>query len=192
MTVDDPVEPGIVPVAGDEILIVDDDERFAARLARAFRDRGFAVRLAHDHTGAIELARQAPVRFAVLDLKLPDRSGLQLLRDLLERCPEARIVMLTGYGSITTAIDAGRLGAIHYLPKPADADMVIEAFGRADPLEVAAPARDYSPPSLARTEWEHIQRVLADCGGNVSEAARRLGLHRRTLQRKLNTLPPTR
>jgi two-component system response regulator RegA len=181
-----------VPRPGDEILVVDDDERFARRLARAFEDRGFPVRLAHDHAGAIERAREAPVRFAVVDLKLPDRSGLQLIHDLLAICPDARIVMLTGYGSITTAVDAGRLGAIHYIAKPADADMVIAAFGRADPLDARPQADDYAPPSLARTEWEHIQRVLADCGGNVSEAARRLGLHRRTLQRKLNTLPPRR
>ena len=190
MTSDEREPASVVPVAGDEILVVDDDERFARRLARAFEDRGFAVRLAHHHAGAIALAREAPVRFAVVDLKLPDRSGLQLIHDLRAICPDARIVMLTGYGSITTAVDAGRLGAIHYIAKPTDADMVIAAFGRVDPLDVEPRTDDYAPPSLARTEWEHIQRVLADCGGNVSEAARRLGLHRRTLQRKLNTLPP--
>lgn len=190
MTSDERDPASVVPVAGDEILVVDDDERFARRLARAFEDRGFAVRLAHHHAGAIALAREAPVRFAVVDLKLPDRSGLQLIHDLRAICPDARIVMLTGYGSITTAVDAGRLGAIHYIAKPTDADMVIAAFGRVDPLDVEPRTDDYAPPSLARTEWEHIQRVLADCGGNVSEAARRLGLHRRTLQRKLNTLPP--
>ncbi len=192
MKIDPHAAHAVVPVAGDEILVVDDDERFARRLARAFEVRGFAVRLAHHHAAAIEIARKSPVRFAVVDLKLPDRSGLQLIRDLLAICPAARIVMLTGYGSITTAVDAGRLGAIHYIAKPADADMVIAAFGRTDPLEAGPRADDYLPPSLARTEWEHIQRVLSDCGGNVSEAARRLGLHRRTLQRKLNTLPPPR
>ena len=183
---------GALPQPGDELLLVDDDERFAGRLARALRDRGFAVRVSHSHAEAMALAAERPVAFAVVDLKLPDQSGLQVVHDLLERRPGARIVVLTGYGSVTTAVDAGRLGAIHYLAKPADADMVLAAFGRSDPLHAAPLPDDYAPPSLARTEWEHIQRVLQDCGGNISEAARRLGLHRRTLQRKLDKLPPGR
>ena len=180
------------PQPGDELLLVDDDERFAGRLARAVRDRGLRVQVAHSHAGALAIAKEAPVAWAVVDLKLPDRTGLQLIHDLLALWPDARIVMLTGYGSITTAVDAGRLGAVHYLAKPTDADMVLAAFGRSDPLAGARPQDDYAPPSLARTEWEHIQRVLSDCGGNISEAARRLGLHRRTLQRKLDKHPPGR
>jgi two-component system response regulator RegA len=178
------------PREGDEILLVDDDERFAGRLARAFENRGLRVRVAHDHAAAVGEARRAPVEWAVVDLRLPDHSGLELIRDLLALCPDARIVMLTGYGSITTAVDAGRLGAINYIAKPTDADMVLAAFDHPDPSGTTPTDASYEPPSLARTEWEHINRVLRDCGGNISEAARKLGLHRRTLQRKLKTLPP--
>ena len=180
------------PKSGDEILVVDDDERFAGRLARAFRDRGFAARLASSHAEAVTLAREAPVSWAVVDLKLPDESGLQVIHDLCDLHPGVQIVMLTGYGSVTTAVDAGRLGAIHYLSKPTDADVVLAAFDHNDPLEGSVDPDEYEAPSLARIEWEHIQRVLAECDGNISEAARRLGLHRRTLQRKLNSLPPQR
>ncbi|MCH2187336.1 response regulator [Myxococcota bacterium] len=180
------------PHPGEEIFVVDDDERFAGRLARAFRDRGFGVRVAHSHGQAIAMAKQVPITWAVVDLKLPDESGLQVIHDLCALHPKVQIVMLTGYGSVTTAVDAGRLGAIHYLAKPTDADVVLAAFGHADPLHSAVDPEDYEAPSLARVEWEHIQRVLAECDGNISEAARRLGLHRRTLQRKLNSLPPPR
>lgn len=180
------------PGPGDEILIVDDDERFAERLARAFRDRGFAVRVAHSHAEATALTRESSAGWAVVDLKLPDESGLQVIHDLCNLRPGIQIVMLTGYGSVTTAVDAGRLGAIHYLSKPTDADVVLAAFDHADPLQGGVDPENYEAPSLARIEWEHIQRVLAECNGNISEAARRLGLHRRTLQRKLNSLPPQR
>jgi len=178
------------PREGDEIFVVDDDERFARRLARALESRGHPVRLAHGYEEALAEARRAPVEWAVLDLRLPDRSGLELIGDLRAICPEVRIVMLTGYGSITTAVDAGRLGAVNYLAKPADADMVLAAFSHYDPSGASPTEVDYQAPSLARTEWELINRVLTDCGGNISEAARRLGLHRRTLQRKLKVLPP--
>ena len=178
------------PREGDEIFLVDDDERFARRLAQAFESRGLRVRLAHSHADALAEARRAPVDWAVLDLRLPDHSGLELIRYLLALCPEARIVMLTGYGSITTAVDAGRLGAINYIAKPADADMVLAAFSHGDPSGASPTDASYETPSLARTEWEHINRVLTDCGGNISAAARKLGLHRRTLQRKLKVPPP--
>lgn len=178
------------PVEGDEIVVVDDDERFAGRLARSLESRGFRVRIAHDYTTALDEARRSPVAWAVVDLRMPDHSGLELIRELLVICPDARIVMLTGYGSITTAVDAGRLGAINYLAKPADADMIVAAFAHEDASGASPNEVDYQPPSLARAEWEHINRVLTDCGGNVSEAARRLGLHRRTLQRKLQSFPP--
>ena len=178
------------PSKGEEILLVDDNERFASRLARAFEDRGFRVRTAHSHAEAMAEIERAPAHWAVVDLNLPDHSGLELIRDFLDLCPDARIVMLTGYGSITTAVDAGRLGAINYIAKPADADMVLAAFTHTDPSGSTPSGGDYEPPSLARTEWEHINRVLTDCGGNISQAARKLGLHRRTLQRKLKTQPP--
>lgn len=178
------------PREGEEIFLVDDDERFAGRLARAFEDRGFLVRKCHSYAEAIAELEREPASWAVVDLRLGDRSGLELIRQFLDLCPDAQIVMLTGYGSISTAVDAGRLGAVNYIAKPADADMVLAAFSATDPGEPGATSPNYAPPSLARTEWEHINRVLADCGGNISEAARKLGLHRRTLQRKLKTLPP--
>ena len=145
-------------------------------------------------TRRMELARADTPEYAVVDLRMPGRSGLEVVRDLAQLDPNTRIVMLTGYGSISTAVDAVRLGAVQYLPKPADADDLVAAFHRADlpPLAppVAAGPVDYSAPSLARAEWEHIQRVLRDCRGNISEAARRLGLPRRSLQRKLGKHPP--
>ncbi len=173
------------------ILVVDDDEPLRTRLARAFRDRGMVSLEAGDAESALAVAGEHAPDLAVVDLRLPDRSGLELVRDLRQHVPHTRIVVLTGYGSIATALEAVRLGAVHYLPKPADADDVLAAFSRgAGESAVAVPALD-TAPSLARTEWEHIQRVLADCEGNISEAARRLGLHRRSLQRKLQKRPPT-
>jgi two-component system response regulator RegA len=168
---------------------VDDDEIFRERLGRALEDRGWAVRLAAGYTEALALAREEPPDRAVVDLAMPGRSGLEVLRDLKALDDTIEVVVLTGYGSIATALEAIRLGATHYLPKPADADDLLAAFerGQRAPLEASRP---YRAPSLARAEWEHIQRVLTDCGGNVSEAARRLGIHRRTLQRKLAKHPP--
>jgi two-component system response regulator RegA len=128
---------------------------------------------------------------AVVDLRLPRKNGLELVRDLLEIEPTIRVVMLTGYGSIDTAVDATRLGAVNFIQKPADADDILAAFDRGEKPPLSESDIDYDAPSLARVEWEHINRVLADCGGNISEAARRLGIHRRTLQRKLNAKPPS-
>jgi two-component system response regulator RegA len=170
------------------ILVVDDDEPFRERLARALRERSFDVRTAADVTGArAEALREAP-ELAVVDLNMPGGSGLDLVKDLRQIEPATRVVVLTGYGSVATAVEAIRLGAVHYLTKPADTDEILAAFDRAQPA-VSTP-RAFSTPSLARVEWEHIQRVLTDVGGNVSEAARRLGLHRRSLQRKLSRFPP--
>ena len=178
------------PEIGEEILIVDDDQKFSKRLAQAFQDRGLVVRVAHSCEEARETFLSSPVHWAVVDLRLPDGSGLEVIRDLVAASPDVQCVMLTGYGSITTAVDAGRLGAVNYVAKPVDADMILAAFTHADPTGEEPTSGTYEPPSLARTEWEHINRVLTDCGGNISEAARKLGLHRRTLQRKLKTLPP--
>lgn len=172
------------------LLIVDDNEIFRDRLARAFTDRGYDVRKAENHEQAIESAEHDSPEWAVVDLRMPGKSGLEVVRDLQEIDEQTKIVVLTGYGSIATAIDAVRLGAINYLQKPADADDIIAAFSRGEKPPMSGSEHDYDAPSLARAEWEHIQRVLADCGGNISEAARRLDIHRRTLQRKLNRYPP--
>ena len=170
------------------LLLVDDDEVFRERLARAFAERGYDVRTAHDYDAALAAAVDDSPELAVVDLRMPGRSGLELVQDLLKIDAATRIIVLTGYGSIATAVEAIRMGALHYLSKPADADDILAAFARAG--SVPAPS-DYEVPSLARAEWEHINRVLADCGGNISEAARRLGIHRRSLQRKLQKRPPS-
>jgi two-component system response regulator RegA len=177
-------------VSHPSILLVDDDEVFRRRLARAFEDRGYEVQTAGDHDEAVAVARADSPEFAVVDLRMPGRSGLELCQALREIDPATKIVVLTGYGSIATAIDAVRLGATHYLPKPADADDIVAAFARGDAPPLVPPEPDYQAPSLARAEWEHINRVLSDCGANISEAARRLGIHRRSLQRKLQKYPP--
>jgi two-component system response regulator RegA len=174
------------------LLVVDDDEVFRRRLARAFAERGFVVREAADGDAALALAREESPELAVVDLRMPGAGGLEVVRGLREIDPTTRIVVLTGYGSIATAVEAMRLGAVHYVAKPADADDLLAAFARAETSAAAVPTADAAVPSLARVEWEHIQRVLTDCGGNVSQAARLLGLHRRSLQRKLAKYPVSR
>jgi two-component system, response regulator RegA len=170
------------------LLLVEDDSILRERLARALRERGLEVSAAADLPEALAAARLDPPELAVVDLKLPAGSGLDLVRELIALEPTTKIVVLTGYGSIATAVEAIKLGATHYLAKPADADEILAALGRGgDPAEGATGP---TAPTLARAEWEHIQRVLADASGNVSEAARRLGIHRRSLQRKLGRLPP--
>ena len=178
-----------LPASAPSVLLVDDDELMRDRLAAALRRRGYDARTAAGHAEAIASARADSPEFAVVDLRMEGPSGLELLRDLREIDPATRIVMLTGYGSIATAVEAMRLGAVNYVPKPADADDVLAAFERAESPPLLS-SRDYDAPSLARAEWEHINRVLADCAGNISEAARRLGIHRRSLQRKLQKYPP--
>jgi two-component system response regulator RegA len=176
---------------GAGILLVDDDEVFRERLARALRERGHEVVTARDAPAASEAARGRRFAYAVIDLRMPGPSGLDLVSALRQGDAAIRIVVLTGYGSIVSAVEAMRLGAHNYLPKPADADDVLAALTGEGPGPAAAPAaREGPPPSLARAEWEHIQRILADCHGNVSEASRRLGITRRTLQLKLKKYPP--
>ena len=177
------------PRAARRLLIVEDDDVLRRRLARAFRERGFEVREAEGAAAARQEARSVPPDCALVDLRLQDASGLEVVRDLVACHPAASVVVLTGYGSIATALEAIRLGARHYLTKPADVDEVLSAFARERPGAASAPA---VVPSLARVEWEHINRVLADCGGNVSRAARVLGIHRRSLQRKLAKYPSAR
>ncbi|KFA87343.1 MULTISPECIES: response regulator transcription factor [Archangium] len=177
--------PGHAPT----LLLVDDEAVFRERLARAFRERGFEVSTAGSYDEALALATKDSPELAVVDLKMPGRGGLELVRALHALDASTRIIVLTGYGSIATAVEAVKLGAFNYLPKPADVDDLLLAFTRG-PGEAAQVTEDFQPPTLARAEWEHIQRVLTDCGGNISEAARRLGLHRRSLQRKLQKYPP--
>jgi two-component system response regulator RegA len=172
------------------MLIVDDDKLLRDRLVQAFTGRGYETHGAATFEQALAAARLDPPEYAVVDLRIAEQSGLELLRELLTLDPETQIVMLTGYGSIATAIDAVRLGAVHYLSKPADADDILAAFARGKSAPAPGADPGFVAPSLARAEWEHIHRVLADCDGNVSEAARRLKVHRRSLQRKLAKYAP--
>lgn len=171
------------------ILLVDDDTVYRERLARALADRGHSVGTAWDCESARHEAGRIQPQAAVLDLRLPSCSGLDLLRQLRADHPRIRVLMLTGYGSIANAMEAVRLGAWDYLTKPADAEQILAALATA-PAERGAIEHEFTPPSLDRIEWEHIQRVMADHGGNISHAADALGIHRRTLQRKLQKYPP--
>jgi two-component system response regulator RegA len=175
---------------GARLLLVDDDETFRGRLARALGERKLEVVTADGPATALEAARRTRPTYAVVDLKMPGGSGLDVVRDLVALDPAMRVVVLTGYGSIASAVEAMHRGAHHFLSKPADADEIIAALdgAKAPP----APAGTVPAPTLARAEWEHMSRILADCGGNVSEAARRLGITRRTLQLKLKKDPPRR
>jgi two-component system, response regulator RegA len=178
------------PDASRRLLIVEDDAMFRERLAKAMRSRGFEVREADDAQAALDEARRETPDFAVVDLRLPGAEGLDVVRALGALEPRPVILVLTGYGSIATALEALRAGAAHYLTKPADADDVVAGLG----LHAARAGRPAPAgvPTLARVEWEHINRVLQDCGGNVSKAARALGIHRRSLQRKLAKFPSPR
>jgi two-component system response regulator RegA len=164
------------------LLIVDDDEVFRQRLARAMERRGFVVTIAEGVETGSEAARGAPPDYAVVDLRLGDGSGLSIVQVIREVSPEARVIVLTGYGNIATAVAAMKAGAVDYLPKPADAD-VIEAALLAQGRPLPPPPEH--PMSADRVRWEHIQRVFEQCDRNVSETARRLNMHRRTLQRIL-------
>ncbi len=167
-------------------LIVDDDETFAQVLERALQRRKLSTALAHNGAQALQQARARAASHIVLDLKLGRESGLNLIEPLLAINPDAHILLLTGYASIPTAVEAIRRGARNYLPKPANAQQILAAF---DPDTATTTADAVEPPSLRRLEWEHIQRVLADNDGNISASARALGMHRRTLQRKLQKRP---
>lgn len=169
------------------LLIVDDDESLAGRLAQAIEKRGFVVSLALTVAEGMGQVEKAPPAFAVVDLRLKDGSGLDVVKRLHEKRPEARALVLTGYGNIATAVAAVKLGAIDYLPKPADADQIVAALLEA---EGALPPAPDLPMTADRVRWEHIQRVYEECGRNVSETARRLRMHRRTLQRILAKYAP--
>lgn len=184
--------PGVSEAeSGRVALVVDDDDVFRNRLCRAFAARGWEVIGAADGASALELSSQSSPDLAVVDLRLPGMNGLDIVQALRSLDETTCIIMLTGYGSIATALTATKLGANHYLSKPADADQILNAYSRISEGGSNSPAELPSAvPSLARVEWEHIQRVLTDCGGNVSQAAKLLGLHRRSLQRKLAKYPP--
>jgi two-component system, response regulator RegA len=175
-------------VTARSILVVDDDDRLRERLGKAFEARGLEVWLAAGHDAAMSVAAARPIDRAVVDLKMPGPHGLAVIQRLVELRPAIEIVVVTGYGSIATAVEAIRLGARDYLTKPAHADAILAAFEH-DSNPEPMPEVEFTVPTLARLEREHIERVVRDCNGNVSRAARVLGLHRRTLQYKLAKFP---
>jgi two-component system response regulator RegA len=177
-----------LPTERPNLLLAEDDRTFCEVLARALEARGFEVICAHDGGSAVRVAEERTPEYAVVDLRLPDMSGLKLLEKLKAIDEHTNIVVLTGYGSIATAVEAVKLGATYYLTKPTSADQIVSAFDRHDPsIDVPLAVK---PLSVDRLEWEHIQRVLTNLDGNISAAARALNMHRRTLQRKLNKYPP--
>jgi len=173
--------------ADKSLLIVDDDRPFSTRLARAMEGRGYLVRVAESVADGIAAIESEPPAFAVIDMRLGDGNGLDVIERLKNRRPDARGVILTGYGNIATAVTAVKLGAVDYLSKPADADDIDAALSRGA-TEKAFPPEN--PMSADRVRWEHIQRVYELCQRNVSETARRLNMHRRTLQRILAKRAP--
>jgi two-component system response regulator RegA len=175
-------------MTGWHILVVDDDPVFAAALALALQRRGHRTALAHDGESALAQVAQDEFDAVVLDLRLAADSGLRLIAPLKAARPGLRILLLTGYASIATAVEAIKLGAVHYLAKPAGVQEILAALGRADGDAAVAPAE--APMSVDRLEWEHIQKVLAEHEGNLSATARALKMHRRTLQRKLGKRHP--
>jgi len=169
------------------LLIVDDDKPFLTRLARAMESRGFTVETAESVEEAVARARATPPAFAVVDMRLADGNGLDVVATIREKRKDSRTIILTGYGNIATAVTAVKLGAVDYLAKPADADDIYAALTRQAGEKVAPPE---NPMSADRVRWEHIQRVYEMCDRNVSETARRLNMHRRTLQRILAKRAP--
>jgi len=183
----DSVLPTDAATTTPHLMVVDDDPAFNRVLSRVLGQRGFKVFSAFNEAEALELARLHEPEFVVLDLNLAGQSGLKLIQPLLELTPDARILVLTGYASIATAVDAVKLGATQYLAKPADADSIVRALlgGEVTVDDTVSEV----PMSVDRLEWEHLQRVLSENGGNISATARALRMHRRTLQRKLTKRP---
>jgi two-component system response regulator RegA len=173
--------------ADRSLVIIDDDRSFLQRLARAMELRGFEVRFGHSVAEGVDLIREKAPAFAVVDMRLEDGSGLDVIAELAKARPDSRAIVLTGYGNIATAVSAVKLGAVDYLAKPADADDVTDAL--LAPTDAKAPPPE-NPMSADRVRWEHIQRVYELCNRNVSETARRLNMHRRTLQRILAKRAP--
>lgn len=177
-----------LPDGPKSLLILDDDAPLRNRLARAMESRGFEVITAETVSEGISLAQQTPPAYAVLDMRLADGSGLDVVAALRDAREDARIILLTSYGNIATAVAAVKAGAVDYLPKPADADTIAAALLNA--VDGGLPPPPENPMPADRVRWEHIQRVYEQCGRNVSETARRLKMHRRTLQRILNKYAP--
>lgn len=169
------------------LLLVDDDEVFCQVLSRALCKRGYQVSIAYNQQQALDTAKRSQPEYAIVDLRIGQDSGLNVIKSLVQSEPGIRIVVLTGFASISTAVESIKLGAIHYLTKPADIDDIIQAFYHDEGnSELEIEARPLSP---RRMEWEHLQKVLHDYDGNISAAARAMGMHRRTLQRKLSKKP---
>lgn len=173
-------------------LVVDDDDVFRNRLCRALSQRNWEVSDASSGEQALTIARERSPDLVIVDLKMPGIGGLELIPQLRAIDSSMTIIVLTGFGSIPTAISAMKRGADHYMSKPADADQLLAAFESLRAASAEEPGVPATVPSLARVEWEHMQRVISDCGGNISQAARLLGIHRRSLQRKLSKYPPQR
>jgi len=169
------------------LLLVDDDEVYCEVLADALTRQDYVVSIANNIEKALQLAREIDPEYAVVDLRIGTESGLELVKQLAALDENTRIVMLTGYASVATAVESIKLGAVHYLTKPATADEIVAALQRGDGDTTVAPAEQ--PLSVKRLEWEHLQKVLAEHDGNISAAARALNMHRRTLQRKLAKHP---
>ena len=198
MTKTDPFEPepgarvetiSILSEASEDktLLIVDDDRAFLTRLSRAMEGRGFIVTIAQSVAEGLAVIAHQPPAFAVIDMRLADGNGLDVISALKAKRPEARAIVLTGYGNIVTAVTAVKLGAFDYLAKPADADDIYAALMATHHDKAEVPE---NPMSADRVRWEHIQRIYELCGRNVSETARRLNMHRRTLQRILAKRAP--
>ena len=170
------------------MLVVDDDDLLRTSIGRILEINGFSVAFGRNHEEALVQAAETHPEHAVIDLMLGEASGLDLIVALREKYPELRIILVTGFGSIATAVDAIRLGAADYLLKPVDPEELIQAMDPAKPREASKEKPDI--PTLERAQWEYIHRVLGQCDGNISEAARRLGLHRQSLQRMLKRHPP--
>lgn len=169
------------------LLVVDDDEVFCQVLAKALQKREYNVEVAYDLRNAVQQAQQLHPEFAIVDLRIGSDSGLSVIKSLVETEPGIRIVVLTGFASISTAVESIKLGAIHYLTKPAEVDDILNAFYHDEgDTDIDLQTR---PMSAKRMEWEHLQKVLRDSNGNISAAARAMGMHRRTLQRKLSKKP---
>ena len=174
------------------VLLLDDDEIFRNRLCRAFLERGWEAQGVATCNQALAAAEHLQPNLILVDLRLAEGSGLETIEQIRQTDPDVAIIMLTGYGSIATAVTATRLGVTDYISKPVDIEQILAAYNKSVQESSATAMVQSSVPSLARVEWEHIQRILQDCTGNISQAARLLGIHRRSLQRKLEKYPPNR
>ena len=174
------------------VLVVDDDEVFRNRLCRAFGQHKWEAEAVPGAEEALKFARERSPDLVLVDLRMPGKGGLDVVKEMRDIDSSMTIMVLTGYGSIPTAISAMKMGADQYLSKPADADQILAAYDALRSMHSGTPKVPETVPTLARVEWEHMQRVMNDCDGNVSQAARLLGIHRRSLQRKLSKYPPAR